>query len=62
MNQIVAENKKLQSDTATVKNVNHKLDVKIKKIRQRGSNIAAETAWKHQAYQTAFLTTILRMQ
>ena len=29
MNQIVAENKKLQSDIAIVKNVNHKLEDKI---------------------------------
>ena len=39
MNQIVAENKKLQSDKATVKNVNCKLEDKIaylEQIRQRG--------------------------
>ena len=65
MNQIVAENKKLQSDIAIVKNVNRKLEDKIvylEKIRQRGSNIAAETTWKYQAYQTAFLIRILRTQ
>ena len=59
MNQIVAENKKLQSDIAILKNVNRKLE---DKIRQRGSNIAAETTWKYQAYQTAFLIRILRTQ
>ena len=39
MNQIVAENKKLQSDKATVKNVNCKLEDKIaylEQIRQQG--------------------------
>ena len=40
MNQIVVENKKGQSDTAIAKNINRKLE---KKIRQRGSNIGAET-------------------
>ena len=46
MNQIVAENKKLQSDRAIVRNVNCKLEdeiVYLKKIRQSGSNIATET-------------------
>ena len=59
MNQIVVENKKRQSDIAIVKSINRKLE---KKIRQRGSNIAAETTWKYQAYQTPFLRTILRTQ
>ena len=40
MNQIVVENKKGQSDTAIAKNINRKLE---KRIRQRGSNIGAET-------------------
>ena len=59
MNQIVVENKKRQSDIAIVKSINRKLE---KKIRQRGSNIAAETTWKYQAYQTLFLITILTTQ
>ena len=41
MNQIVAENEKLQSDTGIVKNVNHKLEKKIvyleKKAGERGT-------------------------
>ena len=46
MNQIVAENKKLQSDIVIVKNVNHKLEEKIiylEKKRRKTSNIAIET-------------------
>ena len=46
MNQIVAENKKLQSDIVIVKNVNHKLDEKIiylEKKRRKTSNIVTET-------------------
>ena len=65
INQIAAENKKLQSDIAIVKNVNCKLEDKIvylKKIRQRGSNIAAETTCKYKAYQIPFLIMILRTQ
>ena len=65
MNQIVAENKKLQSDIAIVKNVNRKLKDKIvylEKIKQRGRNIAAETTQKYQTYQTPFLITVLRTQ
>ena len=65
MNQIVAENKKLQSQIAIVKNVNRKLEGKIvylEKNQAKGSNIAAETTWKYQAYQTAFLIRILRIQ
>ena len=53
MNQIVAENKKLQSDIVIVKNVNLKLEKKIayleKKTRRSGSNIATETMWRYQA-------------
>ena len=46
MNQIVAENKKLQSDIVIVKNVNHKLEEKIiylGKKRRKTSNTAIET-------------------
>ena len=61
MNQIMAENKKLQSDIAIVQNVNNKLEEKIlKKIRQKGSNIAVETTWRYQAYLTTFLIRILK--
>ena len=62
MNQFVAENNKLQSDTVIIKNVNRKLEEKIvilKTIRQKESNIAAETKHKYQAYQTGFLVSIL---
>ena len=66
MNQIVAENEKLQSDTGIAKNVNHKLEKKIvyleKKSRRKGNNIAAETTWKYQAYQAAILIMILKTQ
>ena len=57
MNQFVAENNKLQSDTVIIKNVNRKLEEKI--VRQKESNIAAETKHKYQAYQTGFLVSIL---
>ena len=57
MNQFVAENNKLQSDTVIIKNVNRKLEEKI--VRQKESNIAAETKHRYQAYQTGFLVSIL---
>ena len=63
MNQIMAENKKLQSDIAIVKNVSNKLKEKmvyLEKIRQRGSNIALETTWRYEAYLTTFLIRILK--
>ena len=67
MNQIVVENNKLQSDITIVKNVNWKLEAKIVYLEknnnsQMGSNIAAETTWKYQTYQTPFLISILRAQ
>ena len=42
-NQIMTENKKIQSGIVIAKNGNLKLEEKIKKNRRKGSNIAAET-------------------
>lgn len=49
ISQMVAENKKLQSHIAMVKDFNSKLKEKIvlKKIRGRRNNIAVETTWKY---------------
>ena len=61
MNQIVAENKKLQS---IVKNVCRKLEDKIvylAKNQAKGKQYSRRNnTWKYQAYQTSFLITILR--
>ena len=65
MNQIVVENKKLQSDIAVVKNVNRKLEDKIvylEKNQAKGEQYSTETTWKYQTYQTPFLITFLRTQ
>ena len=51
MNQIVAENKKLQSDIVIVKNVNHKLGEKIdlsRKSREQDKRVIVKFVnWKH---------------
>ena len=65
MNQIVAENKKLHSDIAIVKNVNRKLEDKIvylEKNQAKGEQYSCRKNVKYQAYQTPFLITILRTQ
>ena len=65
MNQIVGENKKLQSDIAIVKNVNRKLEDKIvylEKNQAKGEQYSCRKNVKYQAYQTPFLITILRTQ
>ena len=51
MNQIVAENKKLQSDIVIVKNVNHKLGEKIylsRNSREQDKRVIVKFVnWKH---------------
>ena len=65
INQIVVENKKLQSDIAIVRNVDCKLEDKIvylEKNQAKGEQYSCRKNVKYQAYQTPFLITILRTQ